>query len=101
MTNFNVNEIKEATLKALGEDADVSYISEDELENASKADLKVFKPESLRWEMTGNSLTHYSDGHWEWWDDCLAKTRYTYTGNLNSSRLPNCLTGLIQYKMWG
>ena len=96
---MNVNEIMDTTRKVLGPDADLSYITEENLELLEKTEPTEIT--TAHWDYNGNTLTRFPDGHWEWFEGCITKVKYTWNGNLNSTRLPNCATGLIHFRIWG
>ncbi len=92
-----VNAVREATRTALGNDADLSYITEEELDKASIVDITVIRRSS--WQVEGNSLTQYTDGHWEWYEGCDTKKRFAWNGALNYQRMVNCANGLIHCRI--
>lgn len=93
---MNIDEILKITRQSLGEDADLSYITEEALEKAAKAE-KVIEVSDPKQMYDGNSLTQYADGHWEWWLACDTKTRYKTVRKVSSTRKVNCANGLIRY----
>ncbi len=94
----NLQDVLTETKKCLGEDVDFSYLTQEVLEEALNADAKEVASSNLLWERKGNTITVVG-GITKWKDGC-GHEWWQYTGSVNTQRLVNCLTGVLQFKIW-
>lgn len=94
----NLQEVINETKKCLGQDADLSYLTEDFLEEAVKAKANNVDDSILSWEKEGNTITVVGNVT-KWRDQCSSTEWWQYTGSVSTQRVVNCLNGFQKFKI--
>jgi hypothetical protein len=92
---IDLKEIHKQTREALGEDVDLSHITEEMVEEA-RANAQAVPSSSGRDD--GN--TFMRDGNrWKWRKNCSSNPRdwLYWSGNARATRKVNCANGLLHY----
>jgi hypothetical protein len=94
-----VESARQATLSVLGKDADVSYITEDLLNEIARAKPTEVNVAPTGWQENGNTITKGTDGKWYWRSECSLTEWRVWGGNIRTERIVNCTSGILRYKI--
>jgi hypothetical protein len=92
---IDLNAIRQKTRAALGDDVDLSGITEKVVSEA-KANAQPLPP--MPGQMEGNTVLQ-EGGKWKWRKDCSASQWYEWGGHLRTTRLVNCANGFLKFRI--
>jgi hypothetical protein len=97
----NLEYLQQELRELLGEDADVSHLTPELVEEAINAVSPEVALPRVNWVTEGNSITPISGGH-KWRRDCSLTEWVQWTnGPISATRIVNCTSGILRYRITG